>query len=182
MNEHANLKKLFWILLVSVLIIFVALFLVQKNQNKQVIDTVITPVEEVTTQNTKSNEGESSESAAEQEAQLKADVEAYAKANPIYSIQAILISTLENKLEVKIEENTRYPISGNQIIEVNTEKVVVEKAVCEKPDDDPLTVETCTTETINLVDLKNGDTIMISLDEESLKKGDKLVTKYIMLK
>lgn len=182
MNEHANLKKIFWVLLGCIVVIFITLSITGQG-NQEILDgfdveNTSNPSDEKAL-NTPS-EQEQSENESRTQKQLD-DYLSFLKENKVYAVGGVINSVSMTEFQMMIAEDLRYPVSGKQNISVSSTSSI-EKATCTTTGGGgDIPSKSCTTETISLSDLKNGATVLVSLDEELFKKDGTLVAKAILV-
>ncbi len=181
MNEHANLKKIFWVLLACIVVIFVTLSITGR-ENQMVLESN-------NLENTSNSSDEKAlNSPSEQEQQddeawakkQQDDYLANAKQNPVYVIKGEVVSVSGSTFDILVNENPYSPVSGKQTISDANNTASIERATCTTSGGD-IPRKSCSTETISLSDLKNGESVLVSLDEAIFKKDGTLVAKAILV-
>lgn len=181
MNEHTKRTQTLGIIFVFLLVVFISLFCtrqwIQLNKTTPVIGTNIvgSNVDTGTPEITKDDE------VWAQEQQRMAIEEA--KANPIYILPGTVVSISATSLEMDIPNDPAYPVTGKQIIAVDTKLISIAKATCViSPNVDADFPPSCTTENIALSDLKQGDKISVSLDKDIfINENGTLVAQSILV-
>jgi hypothetical protein len=185
MGEHETVKKFLWVALVLLIVLVLSLFITSKWQQTKMVNPA-QPVGTVGAPSSGASGGQvvTPEDKANTEAWEKEQQDAYAayaKANPVYVIGGTVVSVSETGFEMDIAENLRYPVTGKHTITVAKEDVSIEKATCTGSEGVSSVGQSCTTETIALTDLKDGDKLIVSLDMEAFKKEGKLAAKAILV-
>lgn len=183
MGEQTRIKNVLFVVLATFVIFILILVFVRMREmggrndvsNPVVMDPATDTVESVRD----AEEMQMTEEAWEKE--QKQAYEEYAKANPVSVIGGEVVSVSESGFEMMVAENLRYPVTGSQLILVAKEGVSLEKATCSASEGESLLSQSCTTETITLSDLKSGEKVIVSLDEEVFKKDGTLQAKAILV-
>ncbi len=180
MNEHANLKKIFWVLLACIVVIFVTLSITSRGEQMN--------PESNNLENTPNSSEEKALNTSSEQAQLddeawakkqQADYLENAKQNPVYVIKGEVVSVSGSTFYILVNDNPYSPVSGKQTIsDSNTSSI--ERTTCTTSGGD-IPIKSCTTETISLSDLKNGESVLVSLDQVIFKKDGTLVAKAILV-
>lgn len=184
MNEHTKLTQTLGIIFVFLLVVFISLFCTRKWIQLTQYSTI--PVTDTNTVGSNADTGAPEitidDEAWAQEQQRMAIEEA--KANPIYILPGAIVSISAESLEMDILDDPAYPVTGKQTIAIDTELVSIARAICTtSPNVSADMPPSCTTESIALGDLKQGDEIFLSLDKDIfLKENGKLVAQSILVK